>query len=134
MGAWGTGVFENDDAADFVGDVVEGNSLAPIKAAIDRVLQIEGEYLEAPDASQALAAAAILALLKDKASAGVETTEALGEWVGRTKISPPKDLLENARHSIERILTEPSELLELWSESDEFAEWKSSTEKLAAML
>jgi hypothetical protein len=134
MGAWGSGVFENDDAADFVGDVVEGNSLSPIKAAIDRVLEAGQGYLEAPDASHALAAAAILVRLKDNAAQVGKTTQALNEWIGRTKIDPPADLMEKAFRSIQRVLTEPSELLELWSESDEFSDWKSLTENVAALL
>jgi hypothetical protein len=77
MGAWGTGVFENDDAADFVGDIIEGNGLSPIETAIDRVLQVKQGYLEAPEASQALAAVAILVRLKNKDSQVGQATQAL---------------------------------------------------------
>jgi|HubBroStandDraft_1064217.scaffolds.fasta_scaffold67705_2 hypothetical protein len=134
MGAWGTGVFENDDAADFVGDIIEGNGLSPIETAIDRVLQVKQGYLEAPEASQALAAVAILVRLKNKDSQVGQATQALDEWIGRTEISPPAGLLVKARNSVERVMTEPSELMELWSESDEFGNWKASVEGLTAQL
>jgi hypothetical protein len=134
MGAWGAGVFENDDAADFVLEVVDGASLSPIETAINRVLQIEKEYLEAPDAAQALAAVAILVRLKHRSAPAGDGTPELNEWVARTKLVPTEDLAEKARHAIQRVLTEPSELLELWSESGEFVDWKASTESLAAQL
>jgi hypothetical protein len=134
MGAWGTGVFENDDAADFVAEVLGGTSLSPIETAIDRVLKVEQEYLEAPDAAQALAAAAILARFKHSGVQSGTGAPELNEWVVGIKLLPSQDLLEKARQSIKRVLTEPSELLELWSESGEFDDWKASTESLAAQL
>ncbi|MGA2277650.1 MAG: DUF4259 domain-containing protein [Terracidiphilus sp.] len=134
MGCWGTGVFENDCAADFVYDVVNGTTLFPIETAIDRVLQVKQGYIEAPVAEEAMAAAAILVRLKDKTAQVGKATQALNEWIGRTKLSPSADLFDKARHSVERVLTEPSELLELWGESDEFDNWKSSAENLAARL
>ena len=59
MGAWGSGVFENDTACDFAASVAEGADLAPLEQAFDRVLAQQGKYLEAPDAQEGLAAASM---------------------------------------------------------------------------
>ena len=134
MGAWGTGVFENDDAADFVNEVVDGSALSPIQASIDCVLQVGSNYLELPEAARALAAAAILVRLKHRAAEVGDGTPELSEWIAKTKLVPSQDLLEKARQAIERVLTEPSEELELWSESEHFDEWKASVESLTAQL
>ena len=53
MGTWGIGVFENDTACDFAGDVAEGGDVASLETALDHVLAIGGGYLEASDAAEA---------------------------------------------------------------------------------
>ena len=60
MGAWGFGSFDNDDAADFLADATESGDLSLVRGALDNVLT-STEYVEAPDASQAIAAAEIVA-------------------------------------------------------------------------
>jgi len=56
VGAWGAGVFENDVACDFASAVADGGGVHVLDEAIDRVLSSEGNYLEAPDAEEGLAA------------------------------------------------------------------------------
>jgi hypothetical protein len=56
MGAWGTGTFENDVACDFAADIAESGDPASLEKTLDRVLAVQGDYLEVPDAEQALAA------------------------------------------------------------------------------
>jgi hypothetical protein len=134
MGAWGSGIFENDDAADFVIDVVEGCDLTPIEAAIEQVLLIGPDYLEAPEASRALAAGAILARLKNRDSQVADGGPELDRWINEAQLSIPEGLLDKSRRAAQRILTSPSELLELWSESDEFDNWKASISSLTSKL
>ena len=58
MGAWGTGPFDNDDAADFADDLSdEGDTdriLAHLADALTAVTDAEG-YIEAPEMNRALA-------------------------------------------------------------------------------
>lgn len=61
MGAWGTGVFENDAAGAFAVAVAGGGGVAALEAALDRVLAAGDVYLEAPQAEEAIAAAEIVA-------------------------------------------------------------------------
>ena len=134
MGAWGTGIFDNDGALDYVGDIVSDSGLSQIEATFDNVLSIKLEYLEAPDAENALAAAEILARLQGRGNAEKSTDE-LEQLIKKTRVSPSRDLMQKARQSVARILTEPSELLELWNDSDEYgAEWKACVENLASRI
>jgi hypothetical protein len=64
MGAWGTAVFDNDDAADFSGEISDLTSLAEVAerlgSALDDVLGNEG-YLDNYEANRGVAAAALTA-------------------------------------------------------------------------
>ena len=65
MGAWGDGIFENDDAMDFIGDLAEAPANAPSELS-ERFEAVEGEeYVESPDGTEALAAAAIVSAARD---------------------------------------------------------------------
>ena len=65
MGTWGTGSFENDDAADFMIDVLDSGDLSLIREALDNVLT-STEYVEAPDATLAIVAAEIVAAARGR--------------------------------------------------------------------
>ena len=134
MGAWGKGTFENDTACDFAANVAEENGLVVLEQALDRVLASQTNYLEAPDAEEGLAAADIVARLKGSQGAQTAYTAKIDAWVERSKMPPSEALLEKARRSITRILTEPSELLELWRDSEDFEVWKSSVEEVSSRL
>jgi len=133
MGAWGIGEFENDNALDFVNDVTDGAGLKRIETAIDSVVNARSEYLEAPEAEEGLAAAAILVRLKNPTVNQQSTPLELSAWLSKAE-KPTAELTEKARQAVSRVLTAPSELLELWSESDEFEAWKASVEAIAAQL
>jgi len=134
MGAWGHGIFDNDDACDYAAAIAESNDLSIIEKTLDRVLETGPEYLEAPDASEALAAADIIARLKGVYGEKNAYTETIDAWVARTKITPGPELLDKARRSIDRITTEPSELMELWKESADYSRWKLSLEQLVQRI
>ena len=134
MGAWGVDTFENDDACDYASLVAHDSDLSRIEATLDRLLATGTEYLEAPQASEALAAADILARLKGQYGQRNGYTEQIDDWVERVKLSPSKSLIDKAQRSLERITTDPSELLELWNESPEFDLWKSSVNALLQRL
>jgi hypothetical protein len=66
LGAWGSGSFENDDASDWLGAFCDAPDKELISDALSTVAEMDAdEYLEAPDCSVALAAAEVVAALKD---------------------------------------------------------------------
>ena len=134
MGAWGVGTFENDDACDYAAEIANSSNLSKIEATLDQVLKTGDSYLEAPEASEALAAADIVARLKGNFGKRDAYTEIIDAWVSGIKLTPSNDLVEKARRAVDRVLTEPSELLELWSEAEELGAWKSAVNEVLARL
>ena len=87
MGAWGTGSFENDGAADFAWAIAEGG-LPVIEKAFDRVLAAGQSYLE--DAEEAIAAAEVVAKLSGRGPSPLDDRQemedpdeelTLGKWL-----------------------------------------------------
>lgn len=134
MGAWDCDPFGNDTACDWKYDQEQSHDLSVVSETIEKIHGAGNEYLEAPDAEQAIAAADTLARLKGRFYVRNSYTKSLDEWVAKHPITPPKELLDSAVRAIERILSEPSELLELWSESDKFGAWKNHLTDLQARL
>jgi len=133
MGAWGHGSFENDDAADFVADVTEGSDLDRVRSTLDAVATGTG-YLDAPDASEAIAAAEIVAAILGRASPAAIEEEGLLAWAGQFSAEDGNALAGVANAALTRILGEASELRELWEEADEFDDWRASVEALRDLL
>jgi hypothetical protein len=61
MGAWSHEPFDNDTASDWADVLMDATDLSYIEATLDRVLEVGGSYLEAPDAEEGVAAVAVLA-------------------------------------------------------------------------
>lgn len=128
MGAWSHEPFGNDDANDWAYGLENVNDLSLIEEAIDRVLEAD-EYLESPEASEAVGAIEVLAKMLGKGTQSDTYTEKVDEWVKSVSVHPSAALLAKANHALERILDKNSELRELWEEA-EAEEWKSSIASL----
>jgi hypothetical protein len=64
MGAWSHESFGNDDACDFAATITETDDLSAVDEILEAVMQVGSGYLEAPEASQAIAAAEAVARLQ----------------------------------------------------------------------
>ena len=109
MGAWDVSAFGNDDASDW--------ALALIRAAngsefVERTLAMAAGdgYLEAPEGSQIVAAAAIVAAALGGASPGFP--EELKDWLCGKK-TPLARLAAAATAAIHRVQSDGSELRDL---------------------
>ena len=134
MGAWGSGIFENDTACDFAAAVSDGGGVVLVEQALDRVLATGDGYLEAPDAEECLAAAEIIARLKGNSGEQTSYTASIDAWIKSSPPLPSAEVVEKARRAIVRVLSEPSELVELWAESNDFDAWKRGVEGLSRRL
>lgn len=114
MGAWGPGSFDNDDALDLVADVVDGGGMDVIESAF--AILRDGELLEAPEASAAVAAAEIVAAMDGRPAADFPPEAA--EWVQAHGAAPRPALVRQARAAAGRV-REDSELKTLWEEGEE---------------
>lgn len=128
MGAWSHKPFGNDDAIDWAYGLGESNDLSLIERSLDAVLEAE-EYLEAPAASEAVAAIEVLAKLLGRGTQTDTDTEKVDEWVKSISAKPTADLLAKANGALDRILGDNSELRELWEEGSA-QEWLSSLHTL----
>ena len=131
MGAWGAGTFENDDAMDWVYELEE-EGLKAVAAALKPVAAAKPkDYIEAPDASNALAAAEVVAALSGKPAK--KLPEEVTAFVKSAKAKPDAGLLESARKAVARVQTS-SELKELWDDGENPKEWAAAVADLASRL
>ena len=133
MGAWGVLAFDNDNANDWAYDLEGTADLSLVESAFDTVEETD-DYLEAPDASNALAACEVLARLNGKPGYKNSYTEKVDEWVAAHPQTPSPALLKRAMAAIDRILGQNSELKELWADGDENGAWRASVEDLRQRL
>src|SRR5215472_449696 len=124
MGSWNCDPFGNDTACDWKYDLERTDDLSFISETIQQIHAAGRNFIKARDAVKAIAAADALARLLGRFYVRSSYTRSLDDWVASHRITPPKELLDSAVRAIDLILTEPSELLELCSESEEFGDWK----------
>jgi len=131
MGTWGHGPFDNDTACDWAHELGENGGFSKIEATIDAVLENGMEYLDANAADEGIVAADVIARLCGEYGVRNPYTEGVDEWVSKQTRRPNSALIEKAITALDRIVTKPSELVELWEESDsEAGKWK---EEIAAL-
>ena len=144
MGAWGTGNFENDQALDWVGDILESDSIKPIEEALmlasgkptsffQKVFKSRSKatYLDADIASNALAAAEVVAALRHQPCESLP--DGLSDWVDKHSPHLSISLVALATQAIERVQSD-SELAELWAESEELDNLNAELLKFKARL
>jgi hypothetical protein len=135
MGTWSHESFGNDDAADWAADLEEAGDLDFVESTLDAVLDVGKEYLEAPEAARAIAAAEAIARLQGRFGTRDAHSEGVDNWVSRGGVKPSPALAAKAQRALDRILTEPSELLELWEDVEEEVDnWKAAVQDLKARL
>jgi len=81
LGAWGTGIFDNDTTADFGHTIADGGGLRAMETALDAVLASGNAYLESSAGEEVLAAADAVARMKGSGSGSTGYTEALDAWI-----------------------------------------------------
>lgn len=115
MGAWELGPFANDDALNWLGDLQDAPD-DDIPVVLRSALTLPEGYVELPDASVAIAAASLLAMVlgmpaddESSLAAGVLVLQRL--WV-------TDELRTLARASLTRVLEEDNEWRELWDEAE----------------
>ncbi|WP_374982762.1 DUF4259 domain-containing protein [Streptomyces fradiae] len=129
MGTWDVGPFGNDTAADFGGaldDAAEGEREGVVRDALLCVIRT-ADYLEVPEAEEAVAAAALVAAQ----CPGGDPVDPV--YAPEEPLPDLTALRGEAVQALDRVMTEPSELLELWAESDG-GPWLASVRRLRDVL
>ena len=134
MGAWGVGVFDNDDASDWVYELEQSSDLAVVEQALSDVAGTSGDdEPDAPDSAAALAAAEVVALLRGRPGDGVP--DDVTKWVATVRPKSEPDLAGLAAGAVRRVLA-GSELKDLWDEAgtEQSEEWEAQLEDLLTRL
>ena len=134
MGAWGCDTFDNDTACDWSYGLETCDDLSLLQESLQRVLECGAEYLDSDEASEALAACETIARLRGQFGVRNAYTEPVDQWVTSHSHLTTDDILPLARRALDRIVGEDSELVELWQESESFADWQASIQNLRARL
>lgn len=134
MGTWAVDAFGNDYAQDWAEDLQETKTMEAVEDTLDTVLADSAGELEAPLAAEALAAIEVIARIQGHWGARSDDSAAVDEWIAQRPQKQRPDLAEKAHRAIARILSERSELRQLWQESDHYAEWQAAVEELRARV
>jgi hypothetical protein len=134
MGAWDHTTFGNDGACDWAGSLSAYEDLSFVEDTLDRTVDVGEEYLESDESVEAIAAAEVIARLQGRYGVRNTYTESVDEWVAAHPQAVPPELAKKAHAALGRILTEPSELLALWQESDHFELWKQTIADLRSRI
>lgn len=130
MGAWGVKSFENDDALDWINELQEVDDSSLIEETLKGILDRGDEYLEAPEASRAIAAAEIVAAANNTTTP--DLPEDAKQWIRLHPIES-KGIIQLASRVIRRIKT-ASEIKDLWEMSDYRLEWSTVINDLEMRL
>jgi hypothetical protein len=122
MGAWGAGNFDNDTALDWVFELEESDDLSLVEQTIDAIF--DDEYIEAFTAEEALVAIEVLARLQGNFTEDDSYAEDVNKWVKEHPQEVPQSLKEKAKKALTIILSDNSELKDLWQETKEFDTWE----------
>jgi hypothetical protein len=129
MSAWTSGLFDNDDALDFIDDLAEAPDWRTVVQILDHVTKTAG-YLEAPEGQIAVAAAAIVAAAVGEVTILPDNHRELKAALG----APPEGTVRLARSALARVVAPASELDELWQEGDEHDAWLTQIAALQSTL
>ena len=136
MGTWGSGPFENDDAADFADELDDADPAQRevlIRGALQRAVDVD-EYLEADDAARAVAAAAVVAATRTPGMPVDDDADG-PEFLLTGDLNPlPEDLAGLARQALDRVAAEDSEWREAWEESDALDEAVAALDEVRSGL
>ena len=137
MGAWGSGIFENDDAQDFLLDYKEAGPSVVEDVLMEFSELDHSDYMDVDIGSAALAAAEIVATCYGQPNASLAKDVQDNVVTHCAAIAGNKDLVSYAKIAPAAIMSpDSSELYQLWEEADaaDFSQFKSVVADLEARL
>lgn len=130
MGAWGVDTFENDTACDWKYGLEEISDLSYVETSLNSVLEAADDYIDEESGAGGLAACEVIARLKGAWGKRDSYTEMLDKWVEAHPQQPSPAIVQLATQVIDAILSENSELREIWEDSGDYEAWRSSVLEL----
>lgn len=113
---------------------MESEGSAMIEDALDAVLSMGDDVVDASTAEEGLAAAEVVAWAGGNPRASDEAGDDLQDWIDEQDIEAEGSLQQRALRVVDRVFNEPCELLETWQESEDFSEWRKALADLKERL
>ncbi len=133
MGAWDTGIFDDDTAYDVLASFSLADPLEQINEWYDNVA--DSDYLEYTDCHCLLVSAAVIDAALNGTIYRCDDAETLATVVDVVKQKDLGDLKAASVGNLERVLGETSELRELWEENDElYPVWRQNIQAMIERL
>lgn len=132
MGTWGTGPFDSDMAADFVGGLAgmpTEQVVESMAGAFRRVVN-SGSRVDGGDGAEAVAAAALIAAQIPGSQVVIDPDDGPSEPLPVL----PMPLRPEAGRALRRVLEDGSELAEGWVETAEAEEWRATVQAITRAL
>jgi hypothetical protein len=130
MGTWGTGSFENDQALDWLAELMETNDLSLLEESL--VIKDIQSYLDVNIAIDIIVACEIVAALLNKSSEKLPNDAK--KWIKKNNNLDAMCLVAKCKNGLSRIVAKNSEIKELWEESDSFGEWMTKIKELTSRI
>lgn len=131
MGTWGTGLFEDDTACDLIYEAIDTKAKKFIAKAVKLKDQ---DYLESDDCHMLIIAGVITDTLLNSTNHNC-SAEGFDKWVSKQKASSVEKFKSEVIAGLNDVLSDKSELNELWSENEEdYPAWKANVENIINKL
>lgn len=131
----GVGAFDNAMAGMWFETLQEREPLSWAGTTIRDALSIPPpKKLPAINAQYAVASAELVSLLKGRPGRTTHYPPELTEWLKSQAQQPGSVLVANAVLALERVVTPPSGLLEVWTERGQASEWLAAIDDLKARI
>lgn len=133
MGAWNYGVFDDDTAYDALEDFMASKDIMKdMEQYLDDV--ITSEYVEYDDGQYAIVSAAIMDTILNGTKQRCDD-DAYIRWIESIKDLDVQSLKYKAVKALEAVLSDQSELKELWEDNEElYSSWREDKQAIKKRL
>lgn len=132
MGAWSPSIWDNDDAVDWLTNLMAKDDSTLLGTTLE-ASELENDYLECPKAAKILCACEIIAALCGRPSSDLPTCARA--WIDSHLCMDVSLIRFLAEKRVDRVLSEGSELDELWRENEAgYDTWRNNVISLKARL
>lgn len=135
MGAWGHGIFDDDTAYDYIDEIDNSDNPKEIfKNAFETA--IHADYLEYDDCHAVTVSASYIDTILNGTKPRVDAEdENFYPFIANNKNTAVSDLKLDAVKALEKVISDNSELNELWTDNEElYPKWKRNIEELIERL
>lgn len=136
MGTWSHEPFGNDIASDWAYEFEENDGYEVIEDAFDQIIDMATEeFIDADIGCIAHAAAEVLAKsFTDGVAENEYYPESVEKWLQHNQHKHNYELIPKALLALNLLISENSELDELWQDSDDYEDWTKNIAELKETL